>query len=114
VIPDTRGLPHFDVRWKTTIRSDRDFAKVFDAPIAGVITANSVATCRCSGGEGSIGIALTQAAIPPWIRLSLLEECALGILGAGTLVPGEGMRLLAALGGPTLLTSELGAAFTRY
>ena len=71
------------------------------------------------GGDGSIGIALTQAAIPLWIRLSLLEEChsrarqALGVLGtAGTLDPREGMKLLAALGGPTL-TPELGAAFTK-
>ena len=71
------------------------------------------------GGDGSIGIALTQAAIPLWIRLSLLEEChsrvkqALGVLGtAGTLDPREGMKLLAALGGPTL-TPELGEAFTK-
>ena len=73
-----------------------------------------------SGSGGKIGIALTQAAIPLWIRLSLLEEChsrvkqALGVLGtAGTLDPREGMRLLAALGGPTLETPELGAAFTK-
>jgi hypothetical protein len=73
-----------------------------------------------SGSDGKIGIALTQAAIPLWIRLSLLEEChsrvkqALGVLGtAGTLDPREGMRLLAALGGPTLETPELGAAFTK-
>jgi predicted ATPase/DNA-binding winged helix-turn-helix (wHTH) protein len=71
-------------------------------------------------GDGSIGVALTQAAIPLWIRLSLLEEChsrakeALGVLGTGgTLDPREGMRLLAALGGPTLDTPEMGAAFTK-
>jgi predicted ATPase/DNA-binding winged helix-turn-helix (wHTH) protein len=71
-------------------------------------------------GDKSIAVTLTQAAIPLWIRLSLLEEChsrakeALGVLGtAGTLDPREGMRLLAALGGPTLETSEMGAAFTK-
>jgi predicted ATPase len=45
-----------------------------------------------TGGDKSIAATLTQAAIPLWIRLSLLEEChsrakeALGVLGtAGTL-----------------------------
>ncbi len=39
------------------------------------------------GGDGSIGVALTAAAVPLWMRLSLLEECrsrakqALGALG---------------------------------
>ena len=73
-----------------------------------------------AAGDGLIGVALTQAAIPLWIRLSLLEEChsrakeALGVLGtAGTLDPREGMRLLAALGGPTLETPEMGVAFTK-
>ena len=44
----------------------------------------------CSpGGDGSIGVALTAAAFPLWMRLSLLEECrgraerALAALGAG-------------------------------
>ncbi len=71
-----------------------------------------------AGGDKSIGFTLTQAAIPLWIRLSLLEEChsrakeALGVLGTvGTLDPREGMRLLAALGGPTLETREMGAVF---
>ena len=27
------------------------------------------------GGDGSIGVALTTAAVPLWMRLSLLEEC---------------------------------------
>ena len=41
------------------------------------------------GGDGSIGVALTAAAVPLWMRLSLLEECrgraerALAALGAG-------------------------------
>jgi predicted ATPase len=41
------------------------------------------------GGDGSIGVALTAAAVPLWMCLSLLEECrgraerALGALGAG-------------------------------
>jgi predicted ATPase/DNA-binding winged helix-turn-helix (wHTH) protein len=41
------------------------------------------------GGDASIGVALTAAAVPLWMRLSLLEECrsraerALAALGAG-------------------------------
>jgi predicted ATPase/DNA-binding winged helix-turn-helix (wHTH) protein len=41
------------------------------------------------GGDGSIGVALTAAAVPLWMRLSLLDECrgraerALAVLGAG-------------------------------
>src|SRR5882762_6523788 len=41
------------------------------------------------GGDGSIGVALTAAAVPLWMRLSLPEECrgraeqALAVLGAG-------------------------------
>ena len=73
-----------------------------------------------AGGDKSVGVTLTQAAIPLWIRLSLLEEChsrakeALGALGTvGTLDPRDGMRLLAALGGPTLETPEMGAAFSK-
>ena len=56
-------------------------------------------------GDGSLGVALTTAAVPLWMRLSLLEECgsrakqALGALGsAGTPDPREEMRLHAALG----------------
>jgi predicted ATPase len=72
------------------------------------------------GGDGSIGVALTTAAVPLWIRLSLLEECrgraqrALGVLGTGeTLDPPEAMRLHAALGASTPDAAEMGAAFTK-
>ena len=91
-----------------------DYAQEIDNSRAALDWAFSTA------GDGSIGVALTQAAIPLWIRLSLLEEChsrakqALSVLGTGgTLDPREGMRLLAALGGPTLETPEMGAAFTK-
>ena len=60
------------------------------------------------GGDGSIGVALTAAAVPLWMRLSLLEECrsrvkqALGALETGgTRDPREEMRLHAALGAST-------------
>src|SRR5207302_5469345 len=60
------------------------------------------------GGEASTGVALTAAALPLWIRLSLLEECcrrvqqALRALGtASTQGPREAMRLNAALGAST-------------
>jgi len=68
-------------------------------------------------GDGSIGSALTAAAVPLWTRLSLLEECrsrakqALGALGTGTRDPLEEMRLHAALGASTY--EELGEAFTK-
>ena len=68
----------------------------------------------------SIGVALTAAAVPLWMRLSLLEECrsrakqALGALGTeGTRDPREEMRLHAALGASTSEAAEMGAAFTK-
>jgi predicted ATPase len=69
------------------------------------------------GGEASTGVALTAAALPLWIRLSLLEECcrrvqqALG--AASTENPWEAMRLQAALGASTPEASEMVAAFTK-
>lgn len=73
-----------------------------------------------SGGEASTGVALTVAAVPLWIRLSLLEECrgraqqALDALGtAATEDPQAAMRLHAALGGSTPEASEMVAAFTK-
>jgi predicted ATPase/DNA-binding winged helix-turn-helix (wHTH) protein len=69
------------------------------------------------GGEASTGVALTAAAHPLWIRLSLLEECcrraqqALG--AASTENPREAMRLQAALGASTPEASEMAAAFTK-
>jgi predicted ATPase/DNA-binding winged helix-turn-helix (wHTH) protein len=72
------------------------------------------------GGEAPTGVALMAAALPLWIRLSLLEECrgraqqALGALGAAsTEDPREAMRLHAALGASTPEASEMVAAFTK-
>jgi predicted ATPase/DNA-binding winged helix-turn-helix (wHTH) protein len=72
------------------------------------------------GGDGPIGMALTAAAIPLWIRLSLLDECrgrakqALAALGTGgTWDPREAMRLHAALGASTPDATEMGAAFNK-
>src|SRR5260370_39420402 len=72
------------------------------------------------GGDGSIGVALTAAAVALWMRLSLLKECrsrakqALSALGtAGALDPREEMRLHAALGASTPEAPEMGAAFTK-
>jgi len=71
-------------------------------------------------GEGSIGVALTAAAVPLWVRLSLLEECrgrskqALGVLEtAATPGPREEMKLHAGLGASTPEAAEMGAAFTK-
>jgi predicted ATPase len=68
------------------------------------------------GGEASTGVALTVAALPLWIRLSLLEECrgrAQQALGAASIEnPREAMRLQAALGASTPEASEMVAAFT--
>jgi len=74
-------------------------------------------------GDGSIGVALTTAAVPLWMRLSLLEECrdrakqALGTLGTGgTREPREEMRLYTALGktrsASTAEATEMGGALT--
>jgi predicted ATPase/DNA-binding winged helix-turn-helix (wHTH) protein len=68
-------------------------------------------------GEASTGVALTAAALPLWIRLSLLGECcrraqqALG--AASTENPREVMQLQAALGASTAEASEMVAAFTK-
>jgi predicted ATPase/DNA-binding winged helix-turn-helix (wHTH) protein len=72
------------------------------------------------GGDGSVGAALTAAAVPLWMRLSLLEECrnrarqALGILESeSTRDPREEMRLHAALGASTPEAAEMGKALTK-
>jgi predicted ATPase/DNA-binding winged helix-turn-helix (wHTH) protein len=69
------------------------------------------------GGEASTGVALTAAALPLWIRLSLLEECCRrvqqAIGAASTENPREAMRLQAALGASTPKASEMVAAFTK-
>ena len=68
-------------------------------------------------GDAPTGVALTAAALPLWIRLSLLEECcrrarqALG--AASTENPREAMQLQAALGASTSEASEMVAAFTK-
>ncbi len=71
-------------------------------------------------GNGSMGVALTAAAVPLWMRLSLLEECrgrakqALGALGTGaTGDRREEMRLHAALGASTPEAPEMGEALTK-
>ena len=68
---------------------------------------------RCRGS----GSALTAAAAPLWMRLSLHKECrsrakqALGALGTeGARYPREAMRLHAALGTSTAEAPEMGAA----
>jgi predicted ATPase/DNA-binding winged helix-turn-helix (wHTH) protein len=73
-----------------------------------------------SGGDAEIGVALTVAAIPLWMRLSLHKECrsrakqALGTLGTGEIWdPREGMKLHAALGTSTAEAPEMGAAFRK-
>ena len=73
-----------------------------------------------SGGDGSIGVALAAAAVPVWLRLSLLNECrsrarqALGALETGaTRDPRTEMRLYAALGSSTSEPAEVGDAFMK-
>jgi predicted ATPase/DNA-binding winged helix-turn-helix (wHTH) protein len=72
------------------------------------------------GGNRSTGVALTVAAAPIWMHLSLLNEChnrakqALGDLGTeGTGDPRQEMMLRSALGASTFEAPEMGAAFTR-
>jgi predicted ATPase/DNA-binding winged helix-turn-helix (wHTH) protein len=73
-----------------------------------------------STGDGSLGAALTTAAVPVWLGLSLLEECgsrarqALGALEIlRTSDPHEEMRLHAALGASLPDAPEMAAAFTK-
>ena len=71
-------------------------------------------------GDGSIGVQLTAAAVPLWLRLSLLEEFrsrAKRALGALETVeawdPRDEMKLHVALGDSTPVASEMGAAFAK-
>ncbi len=72
------------------------------------------------GADGPIKVRLTAAAVPLWLRLSLLDECrsrvkqVLGALGAGGIGdPRNEMRLFAALGASSSEAPEMGAAFTK-
>jgi predicted ATPase/DNA-binding winged helix-turn-helix (wHTH) protein len=71
-------------------------------------------------GDGSLGVALTTAAVPLWLRLSLLEECASrarqalrALATLGTADPREEMRLHAALGAALPDPADMAASFTR-
>jgi predicted ATPase len=76
------------------------------------------------GGDAPIGVALTAAAVPAWMQLSLLEECrgrveqALAALATITGPdPRQEMKLLAALGASRLYTRggvpEVASAWTK-
>jgi predicted ATPase/DNA-binding winged helix-turn-helix (wHTH) protein len=76
------------------------------------------------GGDASIGVALTAAAVPLWMHLSLMEECsgrverALAAIGAGAGRDARReMQLYAALTASLMYTrgavSEVGAAGTK-
>src|SRR6266851_1603861 len=72
------------------------------------------------GADGPIKVRLTAAAVPLWLRLSLLDEChsrvkqVLGALGAGGIWdPRNEMRLFAALGASSSEALEMGAAFAK-
>ena len=72
------------------------------------------------GGNRATGVALTVAAVPIWMRLSLLNEChhrakqALGNLETEwTGDPRQEMMLRSALGGSTFEAPEMVAAFAR-
>src|ERR1700680_4856941 len=78
-----------------------------------------------AGGDASIGVALSTAAVPLWVHLSLMEECRSRVEQAlSALTPGAGrdprceMKLHAALGASQVHTGavtvpEIGAAWTR-
>ena len=76
------------------------------------------------GGDLSVGVALTAAAVPLWMHLSLMEECrgrverALAAMEAGTSPDARReMKLHAALAGSLIYTkaeaTEIGAAWTK-
>jgi predicted ATPase/DNA-binding winged helix-turn-helix (wHTH) protein len=71
-------------------------------------------------GDQSIGVALTAAAAPLWLHLSLLEECRSRVEKALAAVEGGAgrdahreMKLNAALGSVLIYTAEAGAAWTK-
>ncbi|TYL97785.1 hypothetical protein FXB40_07720 [Bradyrhizobium rifense] len=68
-------------------------------------------------GDGLIARALTAAAVPFWMRLSMLEECCRRVhqaLGTASVEnPHEELRLHAALGASTAEAPEMVAAFTK-
>jgi predicted ATPase/DNA-binding winged helix-turn-helix (wHTH) protein len=71
-------------------------------------------------GDGSVAVALTVAAVPLWMHLSLLEECRGRVKQAfdtlSTLATSDRrqeMRLHAALGASTSQAPEMNAAFTK-
>jgi predicted ATPase len=73
-----------------------------------------------ANGDFEIGVTLTAAVTPLWMRLSFHKECrsrvkqALGFLGAeGSGYRRERMRLQAALGTSTAKAPEMGEAFTK-
>ncbi|MHA4870521.1 ATP-binding protein [Duganella sp. PWIR1] len=65
---------------------------------------NALAWAYAPAGDVDIGVALTVAAIPLWMQLSLLEECRLGVERAlaGAPAAGDEMQLRAALGAAIL------------
>jgi predicted ATPase len=112
---------------------ERSEAELEERPAAGRLTeyARQIDNLRAAldwafspGGDASIGVALTAAALPLWMRLSLMEECrgrverALAVLGAG---PNHDtrreMKLYAALGASLMYTTgnipEIGTAWTK-
>jgi predicted ATPase len=78
-----------------------------------------------AGGDASVGVALTAAAVPLWMHLSLLDECrsraeqALAVLDAGMSPDARReMKLHAALGASSTYTRgitvpEIGAAWSK-
>jgi predicted ATPase/DNA-binding winged helix-turn-helix (wHTH) protein len=77
-----------------------------------------------SDGDVAVGLALTVAAVPAWVQMSLVEECRIRVAEAlARLVEVAdpdarlGMKLFAALGGSLLFTkgpmSETAAAWTK-
>ena len=72
------------------------------------------------GGNASIGVALTAAAVPLWMHLSLLDECrsrveqALATLSAGGFDdPSREMRLLTALSATIIWTRSAGTRLAK-
>ncbi|MET4023796.1 winged helix-turn-helix domain-containing protein [Bradyrhizobium sp. S3.2.12] len=110
-----------EAEWEIRPTADwlRDYGRQIDNVRAALGCAFSPA------GDIEIGVALTAAAIPLYVHLSLLEECrgsverALGALAAGAIVdPRREMRLQAALGNSLIWANDasvraLGAAWAR-
>jgi predicted ATPase/DNA-binding winged helix-turn-helix (wHTH) protein len=104
-----------DAEWQT--RPTAEWREAYGDQIGNLRTA--LAWSNSTTGEASIGVAITVAAIPLWVQLSLIDECLENVLHALALLEAtpaqdnrKRMKLYAALGWPQMgqIAGALGGA----